>query len=101
MRVFFHIRRLIFAFRNTHLAFRQFSMSDHLRVADRPLSTVVLCSTRLARASLRKELHPGYEIPGLYEYRDITPLSWGERFHFKKLVCRPAMELINQRGGGL
>jgi hypothetical protein len=52
-----------------------------------------------ARASLRKELHPGYEIPGMYEYRDVTPLSWGERFHFKKLVSRPAMELIMQRGG--
>ena len=54
-----------------------------------------------ARASLRKELHPGYEIPGLYEYRDVTPLSWGERFHFKKLVSRPAMELIIHRGGKL
>ena len=54
-----------------------------------------------ARASLRKELHPGYEIPGVYEYRDVTPLSWGERFHFKKLVSRPAMELIIQRGGKL
>ena len=52
-----------------------------------------------ARASLRKELHPGYEIPGVYEYRGVTPLSWGERFHFKKLVSRPAMELISQRGG--
>jgi len=54
-----------------------------------------------ARAALRKELHPGYEIPGLYEYRDVTPLSWGKRFHFRKLVSRPAMELIIQRGGEL
>lgn len=52
-----------------------------------------------ARASLRKELHPGYEIPGLYEYRDVTPLSWGQRFHFKKLVSRPAIQLLIQRGG--
>ena len=52
-----------------------------------------------ARASLRKELHPGYEIPGLYEYRDVTPLSWGEHFHFKKLVSRPAIQLLIQRGG--
>ena len=52
-----------------------------------------------ARASLRKELHPGYEIPGLYEYRDVTPLSWGEHFHFKKLVSRPAILLLIQRGG--
>lgn len=54
-----------------------------------------------ARASLRKELHPGYEIPGVYEYRDVTPLSWGEKFHFKKLVSQPAMQLIIQRGGML
>jgi ankyrin repeat protein len=52
-----------------------------------------------ARASLRKELHPGYEIPGLYEYRDVTPRSWGERFHFKKLVSGPAIQLLIQRGG--
>lgn len=52
-----------------------------------------------ARASLRKELHPGYEIPGLYEYRDVTPRSWGERFHFKKLVSGAAIQLIIQRGG--
>ena len=51
------------------------------------------------RASLRKELHPGYEIPGMYEYRDVTPVSWGERFHFKKLVNWAAIELIRERGG--
>lgn len=51
------------------------------------------------RASLRKELHPGYEMPGMYEYRDVTPLSWGERFHFKKLVSLSAMQLLIQRGG--
>lgn len=51
------------------------------------------------RASLRKELHPGYEIPGMFEYRDVTPVSWGERFHFKKLVNEKALELIRERGG--
>ena len=51
------------------------------------------------RASLRKELHPGYEIPGMYEYRDVTPVSWGERFHFKKLVNTAAVEMIRERGG--
>jgi len=52
-----------------------------------------------ARASLRKELHPGYEIPGMHEYRDVTPLAWGERFHFKKLVNTAAMQLIAEYGG--
>jgi hypothetical protein len=45
------------------------------------------------------QLHPGYEIPGLHEYRDVTPRSWGERFHFKKLVSGPAIQLLIQRGG--
>jgi len=54
-----------------------------------------------ALASLRKELHPGYEFPGMHEYRDVTPLSWGEQFHFKMLVNRAAMRLIEERGGHL
>jgi hypothetical protein len=51
------------------------------------------------RASLRKELHPGYEIPGMFEYRDVTPVSWGERFHFRKLVNEAAVEMIREAGG--
>ena len=51
------------------------------------------------RASLRKVLHPGYEIEGMHEYRDVTPLGWGEQFHFKKLVNTEAMRLISERGG--
>jgi hypothetical protein len=49
------------------------------------------------RASLRKELHPGYERPGLYEYRNVTPLEWGEQFHFKKLINETALEMIRER----
>ena len=52
-----------------------------------------------ARASLRKQLHPGYYEDPMREYRDVTPLSWGERFTFKKLVSEPAMKLIAERGG--
>jgi hypothetical protein len=51
------------------------------------------------RVSLRKELHPGYEIPGLYEYPDVTPVSWGERFHFRKLVNTAAIQMIRDAGG--
>ena len=51
------------------------------------------------RASLRKDLHPGYEIPGTYEYRDVTAVSWGERFHFRKLVNEAAVEMIREAGG--
>ena len=52
-----------------------------------------------ARASLRKQLHPGYGPDTLHEYRDVTPLSWGERFHNQIFVSREAMRLIAERGG--
>jgi ankyrin repeat protein len=52
-----------------------------------------------ARASLRKRLHPGYEIDGLHVYRNVTPIGWGERFIFRALVCPEGMRLIAERGG--
>jgi hypothetical protein len=52
-----------------------------------------------ARASLRKQLHPGYGEDTLHEYRDVTPLSWGARFHNQIFVSKPAMRLIAARGG--
>ena len=56
-----------------------------------------------ARASLRKQLHPGYgpkyDVETMYEYREVTPLSWGKRFHAKVFVSEPAMRLIVERGG--
>jgi hypothetical protein len=52
-----------------------------------------------ARASLRKQLHPGYGEDTLHEYRDVTPLAWGERFHNRIFVSVPAMRLIAERGG--
>jgi ankyrin repeat protein len=56
-----------------------------------------------ARASLCKQLHPGY-VPErgdgeLHEHRDVTPLFWGKRFHSKFFVSEPAMQLIVERGG--
>jgi hypothetical protein len=51
-----------------------------------------------ARASLRKRLRfIGDEL--MHEYRDVTPLSWGERFHEQGFVSRKAMRLIAKRGG--
>jgi len=52
-----------------------------------------------ARASLRKQLHPGYGEDTLHEYHDVTPLSWGRRFHRRAFVSEPAMRLIAERGG--
>jgi len=56
-----------------------------------------------ARASLRKQLR---FVPDqtMHEYRDVTPLAWGERFHGPgspghTWISKEAMELIAERGG--
>jgi hypothetical protein len=53
-----------------------------------------------ARASLRKQLHPGYGPDTLREYRDVTPLSWGRRFHGQIFVSAEALRLVEAAGGG-
>jgi len=78
-----------------------FWMNHHGRVAEAPFTRLLLDRGAAVnvRASLKKELHPGYEIPGLFEYRDVKPVSWGERFHFRKLVNEKAVEMIRESGG--
>ncbi len=56
-----------------------------------------------ARASLRKRLR---FVPdeSTHEYRDVTPISWGQRFHDRGYaghtwISEPAMQLIAERGG--
>jgi len=49
-------------------------------------------------ASLRKRLR-GADDETMHEYRGVTPLAWGERFHDQTFVSRPAMRLIAERGG--
>ncbi len=51
-----------------------------------------------ARASLRKELRFVADET-MHEYRDVTPLSWGERFHDQAWVSAPVTRLIAERGG--
>jgi ankyrin repeat protein len=51
-----------------------------------------------ARASLRKRLRFVAD-ESMHEFRDVTPLAWGERFHDQDWVSRPAMRLIAERGG--
>jgi ankyrin repeat protein len=46
-----------------------------------------------ARASLRKRLR-FVSDETMREYRDVTPLEWGERFHDQEWVNRAAMRLI-------
>lgn len=78
-----------------------FWINHHGRDPDAPFTRMLLDhgADPNVRVSLRKELHPGYEIPGMHEYRDVTPVSWGERFHFKKLVNTAAVQMIREAGG--
>jgi ankyrin repeat protein len=55
------------------------------------------------RASLRKQLR---FVPdeSMHEFRDVTPISWGKRFHGPGYpghtwISEPAMRLIAERGG--
>ena len=52
------------------------------------------------RASIWKRLHPGHGDSTRVDYRDVTPLSWGRRFHAPIFVSEPAMEAIRAAGGG-
>jgi len=51
-----------------------------------------------ARASLRKGLRFVAD-QSVHEYRDVTPLAWGERFHDQDWVSKPVMQLIRERAG--
>ncbi len=53
-----------------------------------------------ARASLRKRLR-FVEDESTHEFRDVTPLAWGERFHDQAWVNRAAMRAIAEHGGTL
>lgn len=50
------------------------------------------------RASLRKRLRFVTDET-MHEYREVTPLAWGQRFHDQAWVSQPAMRLIAERGG--
>lgn len=51
------------------------------------------------RASIWKQLQPGHGDDTRREFRDVTALSWGRRFHAPIFVSEPAMRLIEAAGG--
>lgn len=51
------------------------------------------------RASIWKQLHPGHGDPARHDYRDVTALSWGRRFHAPIFVSESALRLIAAAGG--
>lgn len=52
------------------------------------------------RASLRARLEEGHGGGPVHEYKDLTPLGWGEQFHAPIFVSREALRLIEANGGG-
>ncbi len=51
------------------------------------------------RASIWKQLHPGHGETTRHEYRGVTALSYGRRFHAPIFVSEPALRLIESAGG--
>lgn len=51
-----------------------------------------------ARASIRKRLAFAKDTT-VHEYRDVTPLGWGRRFHDQSYVSQPVLRLIAERDG--
>lgn len=49
-----------------------------------------------ARASLRKRLR-FVDDESTHEYHDVTPLTWGARFHDRAWVSRPVVHLLESR----
>jgi hypothetical protein len=52
------------------------------------------------RASLRHRLEEGHGGGPLREYRNVTPIGWGEQFPAKVFVSRESLRLIEASGGG-
>ena len=51
------------------------------------------------RASIKARLEEGHGGGPLREYRDVTPLAWGEQYHAQIFVGRESLRLIEARGG--
>lgn len=51
-----------------------------------------------ARASIRKGLR-FVEDESVHEFRDVTPLAYGQQFHEKRWVNKAVMQLLAERGG--
>jgi hypothetical protein len=50
------------------------------------------------RASIRARLEEGHGGGPVREYRDVTPLGWGEQYHARIFVSRESLRLIEARG---
>ena len=51
------------------------------------------------RASIRARLEQGHGGGSIREYRDVTPVGWGEQYHGRIFVSRESLRLLESRGG--
>lgn len=51
------------------------------------------------RASIRARLGEGHGGGPIRDYREVTPLGWGEQYHAKIFVSRESLRLIEAHGG--
>jgi ankyrin repeat protein len=51
------------------------------------------------RASLRARLEEGHGGGPVHEYRNVTPLGWGEQYHAQIFVSKESLRLIEAAGG--
>jgi hypothetical protein len=49
------------------------------------------------RASLRARLEEGHGGGPLRDYRNVTPIAWGEQYHAKIFVSRESLRLIEAK----
>lgn len=72
---------------------------NHRHAPDNALITALFLrhgADTTVRASLRKQLHPGYNDHRILEYHNVTALEWGQQFHGRLFVSTRAMEMIEQ-----
>jgi Ankyrin repeat len=86
---------------NTVVSQPNFWMNHGRRPSVAPFTEVLLAAGAdpNLRASLWKRLHPGHGDPARHDYRDVTALGWGRRFHAPVFVNAEALRLIAAAGG--
>ncbi len=89
--------------RSSDASFRSLTCAGGKQMACSPGSCSITAQTLMLVRSLRKRLR---FVPdeSMHEYREVTPLAWGEKFHGPgshghTWVSKEAMELIAQSGG--
>src|SRR5690242_1717527 len=81
-----------------------FATSPHLTARANALDTTpamfrTVLAERWRDALVRRSCPPLHGETTRHEYRDVTALSWGRRFHAPIFVSQPALQLVEAAGG--